>query len=474
MTTDDMGGPGRHDAVLLARVREHALRWLDGLDERPVRAAAAAEDVAEALGGPLPEDPSEPLRVLDELVEAAEPGLTAMGAARFFGWVIGGSVPAALAADLMATVWDQNSGLHVSSPAAAAVEEVAGQWLLEVMDLPRTSSVGFVTGGAMANFTCLAAARHSVLRRVGWNVERDGLQGAPPVTVIASVERHVTIDAALRYLGLGAGRVVPVDTDGQGAILLDALAEDLDKTLGPRIVCLGAGNVNTGAFDPLAEGIELAHRHGAWVHVDGAFGLWAQTVPALRHLSAGVERADSWAVDAHKWLNVPYDSGLAVVAHPEVHRAALGVTAPYLIQDEAVPDPLSFVPEFSRRARGFAVWAALRQLGRSGVADMIERCCAHARSLAAGFAAMDGVELLNDVVLNQVLVSFGDDATTRAVIDRALADGTAFATGTTWKDRAALRISVSNWRTTEADVERTLAAFARVLADVRAGAGGRP
>jgi glutamate/tyrosine decarboxylase-like PLP-dependent enzyme len=267
----------------------------------------------------------------------------------------------------------------------------------------------------------------------------------------------------VRFLGLGPARIVPTATDGQSRILLDALAEKLDKTMGPRIVCLAAGNVNTGAFDPLAEAIDLAHEHGAWVHVDGAFGLWARATGPYRHLAEGADRADSWAVDAHKWLNVPYDSGLAIVAHPAAHIAAMGVTAPYLIQDEAVPDPLSFVPEFSRRARGFAVWAALRQLGRSGVAEMIEGCCSHARRLADGFAAMEGVEILNDVVLNQVLVSFGDDETTRSVVEQGLADGTAFATGTVWKDRAALRVSVSNWRTTDRDIDRTLAAYARIL-----------
>jgi glutamate/tyrosine decarboxylase-like PLP-dependent enzyme len=456
---------------VLARVQEHALAWLRSLEDRPIRPAQPAEQVAKAFGEALPDRPSDPVGVIDELAQAAGPGLTGMASGRFFGWVIGGSVPSALGADLLATVWDQNSGLHVSSPAAAAAEEVAGRWLLEALQLPAESSVGFVTGGAMANFTCLAAARHGVLAQAGWDVERDGLQGAPPVTVIASDERHVTIDAAVRYLGLGAGRIVPTATDGQSRILLDALAENLDKTMGPRIVCLAAGNVNTGAFDPIADAIELAHRHGAWVHVDGAFGLWARATPALSRLAAGADEADSWAVDAHKWLNVPYDSGLAIVRDAATHAAALGVTAPYLIQDEAVPDPLSYVPEFSRRARGFAVWAALRQLGRSGVAEMIERCCAHARRLAAGFAAMEGVEVLNDVVLNQVLVSFGDDATTRAVTERALADGTVFATGTTWKDRAALRVSVSNWRTSDSDVDRALEAFARVHADVRAASG---
>jgi glutamate/tyrosine decarboxylase-like PLP-dependent enzyme len=460
----------REQLAQLDRFSEHAAAWLRVLDERKIRPDADALTVAESLGQRLPDTPSDPVAVLDELVSAAGPGLTAMDSGRFFGWVIGGTLPAALGADLMTTVWDQNAGLLASSPAAAAVEAVASRWLLEAFDLPRTASVGFVTGGASANFTALAAARNGVLADAGWNVEHDGLQGAPRVTVIASEERHVTIDTALRYLGLGAGRVAAMATDGESRILLEALEEHLDKTAGPRIVALAAGNVNTGAFDPLPQAIDLAHRHGAWVHVDGAFGLWARATPTRRHLVEGLERADSWAVDAHKWLNVPYDCGLAIVARPDVHAAALGVTAPYLIQDAATPDPLSYVPEFSRRARGFAVWAALRQLGRQGIAEMIERCCRHATALAGGFAAMPGVTVLNDVVLNQVLVSFGDDATTRAVIAAALSEGTAFATGTTWHDRAALRVSVSNWRTTDADVAATLAAFARVLAEVRARA----
>jgi glutamate/tyrosine decarboxylase-like PLP-dependent enzyme len=453
---------------ILQRVLDEASSFLSGLGERPVAARTDVDQVAEALGAPLAEQGSDPLEVIEELIAGAEPGLVAMPSGRFFGWVIGGVLPAALGADWLTSAWDQNAGLLVSSPAAAGAERVATGWLLDLLGLPSGSAVGYATGGMMANFSCLAAARHEVLRRVGWNVEADGLVGAPPVRVVLGEERHDTVDMSLRFLGLGPARSTVVAADDQGRLQLEALAQALDGTQpGPTIVCLQAGNVHSGAFDPCGEAIDLAHRHGAWVHVDGAFGLWAAASPQLRGLVPGVERADSWATDAHKTLNVPYDNGLAIVADPAALHAAMSERAPYLIQDER-PDPFDTVPEFSRRARGFTVWAALRSLGRQGVAEMVERFCAHARRFAAGLSTIDGVEVLNDVVFTQVCTSFGPDEVTREVAHRLLVEGTAWMTPSTWHGRAVLRISVSNWRTTDADVDRSLAAVRRVLTEVRA------
>jgi glutamate/tyrosine decarboxylase-like PLP-dependent enzyme len=454
---------------ILERVVEEATGFLDGLPGRRVAARTDVEGVAAALRRPLPEDGAEPLEVIEELIAGAEPGVVAMPSGRFFGWVIGGVLPATLAADWLTSTWDQNAGLLASSPAAAGAEWVASEWLLDLLGLPTNSAVGFVTGAMIANFTCLAAARHDVLRRAGWDVERDGLPGAPAVTVIIGEERHETVDVALRFLGLGEGRSIAVPADDQGRIRLDALADTLAEVgNNPVIVCLQAGNVHSGSFDPIAAAVDLAHKYGAWVHVDGAFGLWTAASAQYRHLVAGVERADSWASDAHKTLNVPYDSGLAIVAKAEAMYAAMGVHAAYLIQDER-PDPFSTVPEFSRRARGFTVWAALRSLGRSGVAEMVERFCAHARRFADGLAEMDGVRVVNEVVFTQVCVSFGTDEVTREVAKRLLKEGTAWMTPSTWHGQAVLRISVSNWRTTDEDVDRTLAAVRRVLYEVRAG-----
>ncbi|MCE3274275.1 MAG: putative pyridoxal phosphate-dependent decarboxylase [Propionibacteriaceae bacterium] len=454
---------------ILERVLEEATGFLNDLPGRRVAARTDVEGVATALRRPLPEEGAEPLEVIEELIAGAEPGVVAMPSGRFFGWVIGGVLPAALAADWLTSTWDQNAGLLASSPAAAGAEWVASEWLLDLLGLPGNSAVGFVTGAMIANFTCLAAARHDVLRRAGWDVEGDGLHGAPPVTVIVGEERHETVDVALRFLGLGEQRSLMVPADDQGRIRLDTLTDILAQVGNtPLIVCLQAGNVHSGAFDPIAEAVDLAHQYGAWVHVDGAFGLWAAASAQYRHLVAGVERADSWASDAHKTLNVPYDSGLAIVAKAEAMYAAMGVHAAYLIQDER-PDPFSTVPEFSRRARGFPVWAALRSLGRQGVAEMVERFCRHAHRFAAGLAELDGVRVVNDVVFTQVCVSFGTDEATREVATRLLRDGTAWMTPSTWHGQAVLRISVSNWRTTEEDVDRTLAAVRRVLAEVRAG-----
>jgi glutamate/tyrosine decarboxylase-like PLP-dependent enzyme len=454
---------------ILERVLDEATAFLDGLPDRRVAARTDVDGVAVALRRPLPDEGAEPLEVIEELIAGADPGILAIPSGRFFGWVMGGVLPATLAADWLTSTWDQNAGLLVSSPAAAGVEWVASEWLLDLLDLPASSAVGFVTGAMMANFTCLAAARHEVLRRVGWDVERDGLQGAPEVTVIVGEERHETVDVALRFLGLGEIRSIVVPADDQGRIRLDSLADTLGQAgNNPLILCLQAGNVHSGAFDPFRDAVDLAHRQRAWVHVDGAFGLWATASSEYRHLVAGVEQADSWATDAHKTLNVPYDNGIAIVANAEAMYSALGAHAAYLIQDER-PDPFSTVPEFSRRARGFTVWAALRSLGRRGVAEMVERFCARARRFAAGLSEMDGVRVLNDVVFTQVCASFGPDEVTREVVARLLKDGTAWMTPSTWHGQAVLRISVSNWRTTEEDVDRTLAAVRRILVEVRAG-----
>ncbi len=455
---------------VLTRAHEHALAWLSSLPDRRIPATATVEHVAAALGGPLPDGPTDPVDVVEQLVAAATPGLAALDSGRFVGFVIGGALPAARAADWLALAWDQNAGLATVTPAATAAEQVAAGWLLELLGLPATASVGFVTGGSMANTTCLLAARHAVLERAGWDVERDGLQGAPRVHVLVPEERHATIDVSLRYVGLGgAGSVRRVACDDQGRMLLD----DLDLALAeagaaPCIVTAQAGNVNTGAFDPLGAVVDRAHRAGAWVHVDGAFGLWAAASPRFAHLADGHAGADSWATDAHKWLNVPYDSGLAVVADPVAHRTALGVGAAYLIKVEGPTDPMDLVPEFSRRARGFAVWAALRSLGRTGVADLVERLCDRATRFAAGMAATPGAEVLNDVVLNQVLTRFdGSDDVTRDVARAVLADGTAYLSPTVFRGRAGLRCSVSNWGTTEDDVDVAVAAVHRALAAAR-------
>jgi glutamate/tyrosine decarboxylase-like PLP-dependent enzyme len=454
---------------ILERVLDEATGFLDGLPGRSVAARTDVDGVAAALRRPLPDEGAEPLEVIEELIAGAEPGVVAMPSGRFFGWVIGGVLPATLAADWLTSTWDQNAGLLASSPAAAGVEWVASEWLLDLLGLPANSAVGFVTGAMIANFTCLAAARHEVLRRAGWDVERDGLQGAPDVAVIVGEERHETVDVALRLLGLGEARSLVVPADDQGRIRLDTLADTLaDVGNNPLIVCLQAGNVHSGAFDPIRDAVDLAHRYGAWVHVDGAFGLWAAASAQYRQLVAGVEQADSWATDAHKTLNVPYDSGIAIVANAEAMYVAMGVHAAYLIQDER-PDPFSTVPEFSRRARGFTVWAALRSLGRRGVSEMVERFCSHARRFAAELSEMEGVRVVNDMVFTQVCVSFGPDEVTREVAARLLRDGTAWMTPSTWHGQAVLRISVSNWRTTDEDVDRTLAAVRRILAEVRAG-----
>ncbi len=453
---------------VLALAADAAQAFLAGLPDRPVGARATLAELQASLGGPLPDRGVAPVQVIADLARHADPGIIAMPGPRYFGFVIGGSHPVAVAADWLTSAWDQNAGLYAVSPASAVVEDVAAGWVLQLLGLPPTSGVGFVTGGQMANFTCLAAARHAVLRRVDWDVEDHGLSGAPPITVVLGEEAHATIFSALRYLGLGAGHVRRVAADGQGRIRPDALRATLAGCEGPTIVCAQAGNVNTGSFDPFVEITSLTRAHGAWLHVDGAFGLWAAASPALKHLVAGVELADSWATDAHKWLNVPYDSGLALVADAAVHRAAMSVSAAYLIPGTSEQrDPLDWTPEFSRRARGFPIYATLRALGRHGVAELIERCCAVARRMAGRIAVAPGAAVLNDVVLNQVLARFeppggGDaDAFTRAVVERVQHDGTCWLSGTTWQGKGAARISVCNWSTTGADADRSAEAILR-------------
>ncbi|WP_415297380.1 pyridoxal phosphate-dependent decarboxylase family protein [Cellulosimicrobium sp. SJTW-1] len=468
------------DAALL-RAHEHAAAWLDSLATRPVPPRAGVADVVAALGTDLPDGPSPAADVVDLLATACGPGLTAMPSGRFYGMVIGGSHPAALAADWLTSAWDQNSALRTVTPAHTAVEDVTSAWLLELLGLPASGAVGFVTGATTANFTALAAARGEVLRRAGWDVRRDGLTGAPRVRVLVGAERHESVDLALSYLGLGAPEVVAADDQGRVSVaaLEEALADpastsrdrgstsrDRGPTPAPTIVVLQAGNVHSGAFDPFGPAVDVAHRHGAWVHVDGAFGLFAAASPTYRHLVAGYEGADSWATDAHKTLNVPYDCGLAIVADPAPLRAAMGMHGDYLIQSEA-GDPLDKVPELSRRGRAFPVWAVLRALGRSGVADLVDGFCRHAATFADAVRALEG-EVLHDVVFTQVCAAFGDDARTQDVVRRVLDDGTAWMSGSRWHDRAVLRVSVSSWATTDADVAVSVDALGRAVAAARA------
>lgn len=456
---------------LLTRAHAHASAFLGDLPGRFVGARAGRDELMAALEQPLSQGGEDAAAVLDLIAAQAERGVSACAAPRYFGFVIGGSLPVALAADWLVSTWDQNAGIHVISPLAAVLEEIAARWLLELFDLPRNSGVGFVTGCQMAHFTCLAAARHGVLRSAGWDVEADGLNGAPRIQVVASTEAHVTVDVALRYLGLGTRALVHVDTDAQGRMRADHLRALLPTVQGPVIVCAQAGNVNTGAFDPLREIGEIARAHEAWLHVDGAFGLWARASASggVRGLADGIELADSWAADAHKWLNVPYDCGVAIVRHTDDHRAAMTSTAAYLIQTGGTErDAVDWCPEFSRRARGIPVYAALRTLGRDGVAALVDRCCARARQFAELLSAEPGVAILNDVVLNQLLVRFGDDdALTREVVAGVQADGTCWASGTTWHDLSAMRISVSNWATSEDDVAMSAAAMLRVFRSLR-------
>jgi glutamate/tyrosine decarboxylase-like PLP-dependent enzyme len=460
----------------LAAASELAGRYLDGLRDRPVGPRADAEALIEALGRDLPEHGVDAETVIRDMAAAVEPGLMASAGPRFFGFVFGGALPASVGADWLTAAWDQNAVLHAASPAAAAAEQVAGEWLLDLLGLPADASFGLTGGAGLANVVALAAARHAVLERVGWDVEARGLFGAPEIRVMIGDEAHATLESALQYLGLGRDRVVRVPTDEQGRMRADAFATLMGGDQ-PTIVCTQAGNVNTGASDPIGAIAErLAGHPDAWHHVDGAFGLWAGASPRYRGLVEGVERADSWATDAHKWLNVGYDCGFVATAHPAAHRGAMSMHGAYLVEDPTRRDGSQWLLDSSRRARGFAVYATLRSLGRDGVRDLVERCCMLADRIGDRLREAPGVTVLNEVVLNQVLVRFkpagGDaDEHTRAVVRRVQEDGTAWLGGTTWHGMAAMRISVSNWSTTESDVDATVDAILRAHAPVEAASG---
>lgn len=450
---------------LLENTARLAAAYRDSLDERPVRALLSATELGDALGA-LTGAGEDPKQVIAELARLGATGTTASAGPRYFGFVVGGSTPAALAADWLVSAWDQNGGLYALSPLVSAVEEVTGGWLRELAGLPASMSVGFVTGCQMASFTALAAARHRLLHNAGWDVQAEGLFGAPPIEVLVGDEAHYTIFMALQLLGLGGARVKRVPTDAQGRMRADALGAMLETVRGPCIVCAQAGNVNSGAFDPLEEIAALTRRHGAWLHVDGAFGLWAAAAPRRAHLVRGIARADSIATDAHKWLNVPYDCGIVFCADEAAHRGAMTMAAPakaapYLATSTRQRDPHDFVPEESRRGRAVPVYAALRSLGRDGLGELIERNCRQAQRFAEGLAAA-GHEVLNEVVLNQVVVAFGDPERTRRIVAALQDEGTCWCGGTVWRGRVAMRISVSNWSTTDADVERALTAMLRL------------
>ncbi len=463
----------QRELLLSAALR--AVSYIDGVGSRRVGGSGDQDGLRAALGGPLPVGPTPDERVIAELARNAEAGLVATTGPRYFGFVTGGAVPVTVAAEWLGSAWDQNAGLYVMAPAVAVMEDIVAGWVLELLGLPAAATVGFVTGCHMANFTCLAAARHEVLRRAGWDVERDGVQRAPRITVVVGDEVHISTVGSLRMLGVGTGELVRVPVDGQGRMRADALATTLADLAGPLIVCVQAGNVSTGASDPMDAVVKAAHARGAWVHVDGAFGLWAAAVPELAAQVAGVAGADSWATDAHKWLNVPYDSGFAIVAHPEAHRAAMSLRASYLQRgagEERVG--MDWVPESSRRSRVIPIYALIRALGADGLRDLILRTCRLAQRMAERLAAEPGVGILNEIALNQVLVEFsGRDggeaaATTAEVIARVQADGTCWAGGASWQGHDAMRISVSNWSTTEADIDRSAEAILRCYRAARA------
>jgi glutamate/tyrosine decarboxylase-like PLP-dependent enzyme len=441
---------------LLEQTAERAILYLEALETRSVAPSPEAVARLSELDEQLAEEPTPPEQVINLLDGICSSATMAMAGPRFFGLVIGGSLPIALAANWLAGAWDQNTGLYTLTTATAQLEQIALGWLLDMFNLPSECGGAFVTGATMANFSALAAARHALLEQAGWNVEAEGLFGAPPITVVVGEEAHPTLFKSLGLLGLGRKRIVKVPVDSQGRMR----AETMPPLSGPTIVCVQAGNVNTGAFDPLPEICERAHEAGAWVHIDGAFGLWAMAAPSTLPLTTGMADADSWATDFHKWLNVPYDSGLALVRNSDALRAAMSITAEYLPTSQ-FRNPSDFTPELSRRARGVEVWAALRSLGRKGVAELIERTCRHAVRFAEALQAA-GYHVLNEVVLNQVLVSFGDAETTTRVISELQMDGTCWCGGTVWQGQTAMRISISSWATTDADVERSLDAMLRI------------
>jgi glutamate/tyrosine decarboxylase-like PLP-dependent enzyme len=452
---------------LLENAAQRAIGYLESLPNRPVAPSAGGVARLAELDSALPDAPTRSERIIELLDTHVTPATMAMAGPRFFGFVVGGALPVTVAANWLATAWDQNTGLYLSTPGVSRLEEIALRWMVELFGLPAGTGAGFVTGATMANMSALAAGRHNVLERVGWHVEADGLIGAPAITVVAGEEAHPTVLKSLGLLGLGRSRLVRVPVDDQGRMRADRFPPSIKP---PAIVCLQAGNVNTGAFDPVAELIPMARDAGAWIHVDGAFGLWAKASPALAPLTQGIELADSWATDAHKWLNVPYDSGLAFSRDAAALRAAMSVSAEYLPKDTVYRDPSEYTPELSRRARGVEVWAALLSLGREGLAELFERNCRGARLFAQHLSAA-GFKILNDVVLNQVLVSFGTSEITRRVIDGIQKDGTCWCGGTVWQKQTAMRISVCSWATTDEDVEKSAAAMIRVAREC--GATGR-
>jgi glutamate/tyrosine decarboxylase-like PLP-dependent enzyme len=449
---------------------ERARKYLAEAPERPVREEATVDELRSLLDAELPQDGEDPAAVVDALAEAAEPGLITLASPRYFGFVIGGTLPAALGADWLVSAWDQIASLYVCGPSAGIAEEVAGQWVLELLGLPEGAAFGLTTGGTMANFTGIAAGRHAVLERRGWDVEGRGLQGAPKVRVLVGEHAHATIFLALKMLGLGTDNAIRVRTDDAGRIDPDALAAELGAGDGPAIVCAQAGEVNTGCFDPFPAIADVCDRHDAWLHVDGAVGLWARASRQFDSLTEGLERADSWSTDAHKWLNVPYDCGFIAVADPGALRGAMGITAPYLTAAPDARDSYQYVPESSRRGRGFVLYAALRSLGRSGVADLVERTSRLARLMAEELASDPDLELLNEVVINQVLIGIAGDEdgdATAAAVERIQEDGTCWLAGTRWRGRPAIRISVCNWRTSEDDIRRTAAVIREAVREAQ-------
>ena len=452
-------------AAALDVAAAHARAYLASTATRPVGPTAGYDEIHARFDRSLPSEGIAPDAVIAELIDGSTDGILAFASGRFFGYVAGSTLPAALAADWLVSAWDQNTALGGATPLAAAVETVAARWLVEVLGLPSATSVGVTTGCQMAHFTCLAAARHHTLANVGWNVATDGLRGAPKLRVIVGADRHATVDVALRHLGLGKPEIVA--TDEQGRMRIDALADALAGHQGPLIVCAQVGEIHTGDVDPLRPIADIVHRRGGWLHIDGAFGLWLAASPKRRHLMEGYELADSWATDGHKWLNVPYDCGFALTAHPDAHRAAMSVDASYLVQGDG-RDPMDWTPEFSRRARGLPVWAALRSLGSDGVAALVDRCCDHAQRLADGLRRMPDVEVLTEVVSNQVMAHFSDPAgtandRTAAILDMLHRDGTCYPTPSIWRGRTVMRFSICSWATTADDIDRSLAAIARAM-----------
>jgi len=453
-----------HDAML-RQAAEHAMAFRRALDDRAQRPAKTFAEMRESFLLPVPEEGSDGSTVIEELTALAEPGLAVMTGPRFFGWVMGASHPVGVAADWLTSAWGQNCGGHTVTPAAAACEEAAAHWVLDLLDLPRDASVGFVTGATVANFTCLAAARGELLRRAGWDVEANGLFGAPPIRVIIGEEAHASVFSALQFLGLGYERVIRIPTDAMGRMSIDKFESAINQGDQPTIVIAQAGHINTGAFDPILQIAKIARRSRAWVHVDGAFGLWARACPSTALLATGIETADSWATDGHKWLQLPYDCGFAIVRNAEAHRRSMAITASYLPAVAAGErNPSHYVPELSRRARGFAAWAMIRALGRRGVARLVAHHCGIARRMAQALRQEAGIRVLNDVELNQVVVRFGgddpaDDILTSKVIARIQADGTCFAAGAQWRGLWIMRLSVTSWATSEADADRSVAAI---------------